>query len=107
MEDEHARSDAAEEQLRQMKRIISDRQILSQVRLIPDLLNWILRRMIVLSISFQILKMNLFYVDCLYKLYLVLLQNVLLLIVFLLVLDPGKRRNKRTQEKVRRTFTNV
>ncbi|CAA7039629.1 unnamed protein product [Microthlaspi erraticum] len=30
LEDEHARSDAAEEQLRQMKRIISDRQVLSQ-----------------------------------------------------------------------------
>ncbi|KFK34726.1 hypothetical protein AALP_AA5G184400 [Arabis alpina] len=30
LEDEHSRSNAAEEQLRQMKRIISDRQILSQ-----------------------------------------------------------------------------
>ncbi|VVB05707.1 unnamed protein product [Arabis nemorensis] len=30
LEDEHARSNAAEEQLRQMKRIISDRQVLSQ-----------------------------------------------------------------------------
>ena len=31
LEDEHARSNSAEEQLRQMKSIISDRQVLSQV----------------------------------------------------------------------------
>lgn len=41
LEDENARSKASEEQLRQMKRVISDRQVLSQVRLILDFLNWI------------------------------------------------------------------
>lgn len=41
LEDEDARSNAAEEQLRQMKRLISDRQVLSQVSRIPYFLNWI------------------------------------------------------------------
>lgn len=41
LEDEDARSNAAEEQLRQMKMLISDRQVLSQVRLILDVLYWI------------------------------------------------------------------
>jgi glutathionyl-hydroquinone reductase len=38
LEGENARSNAAEDQLRQMKRLISDRQVISQVRLIPDFL---------------------------------------------------------------------